>query len=79
MVRGQIFANVYNTYEIVIISPQSGQVTGRISLVGLLEEFKAGTEVDVLNGIAYDPERDRLFVTGKRWPKLFEIRLKETE
>jgi glutamine cyclotransferase len=79
MVRGQIFANVYNTDEIVIISPQSGHVTGRISLVGLLEKFKMSKEVDVLNGIAYDPERDRLFVTGKRWPKLFEIRLKETE
>ncbi len=79
MVRGQIFANVWNTYEIVIISPQSGHVTGRISLVGLLEKYKVSTEVDVLNGIAYDPERDRLFITGKRWPKLFEIRLKDTE
>ena len=79
MVRGQIFANVYNTYEIVIISPQSGHVTGRISLVGLFEKFKMSKEVGVMNGIAYDPERDRLFVTGKRWPKLFEIRLKETE
>ncbi len=79
MVRSQIFANVYNTYEIVIISPQSGQVTGRINLAGLLEKFKMSKEVDVLNGIAYDPERDRLFVTGKRWPKLFEIRLKESE
>jgi glutamine cyclotransferase len=78
MVRGQIFANVWNTYEIVIISPQSGHVTGRISLVGLLEKIKVGTEVDVLNGIAYDPERNTLFITGKRWPKLFEIRLKET-
>jgi glutamine cyclotransferase len=79
MVRSQIFANVYNTYEIVIISPQSGQVNGRINLAGLLEKFKMSKEVDVLNGIAYDPERDRLFVTGKRWPKLFEIRLKECE
>ena len=79
MVRGQIFANVWNTYEIVIISPQSGHVTGRLSLVGLLEKYKVSTEVDVLNGIAYDPERDRLFITGKRWPKLFEIRLKEAE
>ena len=79
MVRGQIFANVYNTEEIVIISPQSGHVAGRISLVGLLEKFKVSKEVDVLNGIAYDPERDRLFVTGKCWPKLFEIRLKDTK
>ncbi len=79
MVKGQIFANVYYTYEIVIISPQSGHVIGRISLVGLTEKFKMSKEVNVLNGIAYDPEGDRLFVTGKRWPKLFEIRLKETE
>jgi glutaminyl-peptide cyclotransferase len=79
MVRGQIFANVWNTYDIVIISPQSGHVTGRISLVGLLDKFKMGTEVGVMNGIAYDPERDRLFVTGKRWPKLFEIRIKKAE
>jgi len=79
MVRGQIFANVWNTYEIVIISPQSGHVTGRISLVGILEKYKVRTEVGVLNGIAYDPDRDRLFITGKRWPKLFEIRLKDTE
>ena len=79
MVRGRIFANVYNTDEIVIISPQSGHVVGRISLVGLLEKFKMSPQVDVLNGIAYDAERDRLFVTGKRWPKLFEIRLKEIQ
>ena len=77
MVRGQIFANVYMTSEIVIISPQSGHVIGRISLVGLFEKFKMSKEVDVLNGIAYDPDRDRLFVTGKRWPKLFEIRIKK--
>jgi glutaminyl-peptide cyclotransferase len=79
MVKGQIFANVYYTYEIVIISPQSGHVIGRISLVGLTEKFNKSKEVNVLNGIAYDPEGDRLFVTGKRWPKLFEIRLKEME
>ena len=79
MVRGQILANVWNTHEIVIISPQSGRVNGRISLVGLLEKHKMSKEVGVMNGIAYDPEKDRLFVTGKRWPKLFEIRLKEAE
>ena len=79
MVRGQILANVWNTHEIVIISPQSGRVNGRISLVGLLEKHKMSKEVGVMNGIAYDPEKDRLFVTGKRWPKLFEIRLKEVQ
>jgi glutaminyl-peptide cyclotransferase len=79
IVGGRIFANVYMTDEIVIISPQSGHVIGRISLEGLLDEFEMSPQVDVLNGIAYDSERDRLFVTGKRWPKLFEIRLKETE
>jgi glutamine cyclotransferase len=77
MVRDQIFANVWNTEEIVIISLKSGHVTGRISLAGLCEKQKMSAEADVLNGIAYDPERDRLFITGKRWPKLFEIRLKD--
>jgi glutamine cyclotransferase len=59
------------TDRIVRISPQTGQVTGWIDLEGLLQ---AGSEpVDVLNGIAYDAETDRLFVTGKLWPYLFEI------
>lgn len=75
-VQGKIFANVWQTDEIVIIDPEGGAVTGRIDLRGLLTSADRIPSVDVLNGIAYDPERDRLFVTGKLWPKLFEIRLR---
>jgi glutamine cyclotransferase len=76
VVQGKIFANVWQTDEIVIIDPESGAITGRIDLRGLLTSADRVPSVDVLNGIAYDPESDRLFVTGKLWPKLFEIRLR---
>lgn len=75
-VRGEIFANVYQTDRIVRISPEDGRVLGWIDLTGLLPSGDR-QGVDVLNGIAYDANSDRLFVTGKLWPKLFEIRLKE--
>lgn len=75
MVKGNIFANVWLTNRIVIISPQTGQVVGVVRLAGLLNKYAPGVRANVLNGIAYDPEGDRLFVTGKLWPKLFEIRL----
>jgi glutaminyl-peptide cyclotransferase len=75
-VKGEIYANVWQTSVVVRIDPHSGHVVGVIDLGGLL----AATDIipgqtDVLNGIAYDAKRDRLFVTGKNWPKLFEIRL----
>ena len=72
-VRGEIYANVWHTDRIARISPQSGQVVGWIDLRGLIS---AGYRLDseaVLNGIAYDTSRNRLFVTGKLWPRLFEI------
>ncbi len=72
-VRGEIYANVWQTEVIVKIAPGSGQVVGWIDLGGLRPPVKPGTPIDVLNGIAYDAEGDRLFVTGKLWPKLFEI------
>lgn len=75
-VRSEIFANVWQTDHIVSISPKTGQVTGRINLRGLLTSGDFTQQVDVLNGIAYDAAGDRLFVTGKWWPKLFEIRLR---
>ncbi len=76
-IKGEIFANVYGTDKIVRIDPASGEVLGWIDLSGLLPEKDiAGRRVDVLNGIAYDAEGDRLFVTGKWWPKLFEIKIK---
>ncbi|MDD1750024.1 MAG: glutaminyl-peptide cyclotransferase [Methanothrix sp.] len=75
-IKGQIYANVWPTNWIVIISPESGEVKGKINLQGILQEKDiSGSKVDVLNGIAYDARDDRLFVTGKLWPKLFEIKL----
>ena len=74
-VRGEIYANVWKTDRIARISPGTGQVTGWIDLTGLLSPEDRGRQVDVLNGIAYDSRNDRLFVTGKWWPKLFEIEL----
>ena len=73
IVKGEIFANVWTTDRIARISPKTGMVTGWIDLTGILSP-RTGT--DVLNGIAYDAAKDRLFVTGKLWPRLFEIRLK---
>jgi|DewCreStandDraft_1066081.scaffolds.fasta_scaffold01967_7 glutamine cyclotransferase len=74
-VRGEIYANVWQTECIARISPRTGRVLGWIDLTGLLSPEDRARPVDVLNGIAYDAERDRLFVTGKLWPKLFEIRV----
>ncbi|MEI8003190.1 MAG: glutaminyl-peptide cyclotransferase [Methanothrix sp.] len=75
-IKGQIYANVWPTSRIAIISPESGEVNGIIDLQGILQENDIQvSEVDVLNGIAYDAREDRLFVTGKWWPKLFEIKL----
>lgn len=74
VVKGEILANVYQTERLVRISPKTGQVTGWIDLRGLLSPRDAAG-VDVLNGIAYDAAKDRLFVTGKLWPKLFEIQI----
>jgi glutaminyl-peptide cyclotransferase len=75
LVKGEIYANVWQTDRIVRISPKTGEVNGWIDMRGLLSAAEA-KGVDVLNGIAYDDKGDRLFVTGKLWPKLFEIRVK---
>lgn len=74
-VRGEILANVWRTDRIARISPATGRVTAWIDLRGLLDPRDA-QRVDVMNGIAYDSDRDRLFVTGKLWPKLFEIQVR---
>jgi glutamine cyclotransferase len=75
-VKGEIFANVWQTNTICRIDPKTGKVLGWIDLTGLLKpEHQGSHEVDVLNGIAYDPKGDRLFVTGKLWPKVYEIKL----
>ena len=74
-VDGEIYANVWQTDFIARIDPQTGQVIGWIDLSGLLGPGDRTTPVDVLNGIAYDAQGKRLFVTGKLWPKLFQIEL----
>jgi glutaminyl-peptide cyclotransferase len=75
-VKGEIYANVWMTEQIIRIDPNTGKVTGRIDLSGILDpSLRVPGETDVLNGIAYDAKQDRLFVTGKKWPKLFEIQL----
>jgi glutamine cyclotransferase len=75
-VKGEIYANVWQTNWIVRIDPKDGHVVGAINLSGLLaaSDIVRG-QTDVLNGIAYDAAGDRLFVTGKNWPKLFEVKL----
>ncbi len=74
-VRGEIYANVWQTDRIARIAPDTGEVMGWIELAGLLSAEDRAQPVDVLNGIAYDAANDRLFVTGKLWPRLFEIEL----
>jgi glutaminyl-peptide cyclotransferase len=75
-VKGEIYANIWQTDRIARIDPATGHVVGWIDLSGLLDTQAMADPVDdVLNGIAYDAKHDRLFVTGKRWPTLFEIRL----
>jgi glutamine cyclotransferase len=73
-VKDEIYANVYMKDQILKISPQTGEVTGKIDLSGLMKNERPKYRDGVLNGIAYDAKGDRLFVTGKMWPKLFEIR-----
>ncbi|MGI6148667.1 MAG: glutaminyl-peptide cyclotransferase [Firmicutes bacterium] len=76
-IDGEVYANVWLTDFIVRINPTSGRVEGWIDLRGLLDpELAAEYRVDVLNGIAYDAETGRLFVTGKLWPQLYQVRLR---
>ena len=74
-IDGKIWANVYTTDYIVIINPENGVVEGIINLAGILPEKERDSRTDVLNGIAYDSATKRIFVTGKNWSKLFEIRV----
>jgi glutaminyl-peptide cyclotransferase len=74
-VNGELFANIWYSDRIARINPANGVVIGWIEMNGLLTP-QEGARADVLNGIAYDAVSNRLFVTGKYWPKLFEIRLK---
>lgn len=74
-IDGKIWANVYTTNHIVIIEPTTGVVEGIVSCDGLLSRQEIVQNTDVFNGIAYDAASGRIFVTGKRWPKIFEIEL----
>lgn len=74
-VNGEIYANIWPTDRIVRIAPETGEVLGWVNLEGLLSLADRMLPVGELNGIAYDAARGRLFITGKRWPKLFEIRI----
>ena len=74
-VNGEIYSNIWQTDDVVRIDPGTGKILGWIDLSGLLPATDQTSHTNVLNGIAYDPVDDRLFVTGKFWPKLFEIKL----
>lgn len=78
-IEGQIYANVYETDRIVLIDPSTGAVTADINLAGLLPDKDRFENTNVLNGIAWDAKGKRLFVTGKKWNTMFEIRLKEVQ
>ncbi len=74
-INGEIWANIWQTDKIVRIDPATGQVGSYFDFSDLLsDKMRSGNE-DVLNGIAYDADKKRLFLTGKKWPKLFEIKV----
>jgi glutamine cyclotransferase len=75
-IKGEIWANVWQTDLIVRINPTSGAVTGVLDMTGLFPPELRTDRDNVLNGIAYDDSTDRIFITGKRWPSVFEIRVK---
>jgi glutamine cyclotransferase len=73
--HGEIYGNIWETDQIVRISPRTGKILGRIDLSGIIDKRTLANPDAVLNGIAYDSIGDRLFVTGKLWPKLFEVKV----
>jgi glutamine cyclotransferase len=78
-IDGKIWANVYTSDEIVIINPKDGRVEGVIDCRGLLPKELRDSTTDVLNGIAYNPDTKKIYLTGKNWPKLYEIKLIENK
>ena len=76
-INGRVWANVYTSDEIVIINPRNGKVEGIVDCSGLLPRKLHGETTDVLNGIAYNPEDGKIYLTGKNWPKMYEIKLVE--
>lgn len=79
LIDGKIFANKLFTDDILIINQISGEVMGRIDLERLVSSVEAKYSVSVLNGIAYDSSNDRIFITGKLWPNIYEIEIQPTE
>lgn len=76
-IDGKIWANVYTSDEVVIINPKDGKIEGVVDCRGLLPRNLHTANTDVLNGIAYNPEDGKIYLTGKNWPKLYEVRLVE--
>ncbi len=76
-IDGEIWANVWQTDRVARIDPRTGQVNSWVNFAGLLKPADRTPDTDVLNGIAYDAQGKRIFVTGKRWPKLFQIQVVE--
>ncbi len=74
-IRGELYANIYQSDWIVRIDPGTGEVLDWIDLAGILPANQRTAATDVLNGIAFDPDTGHLFVTGKLWRSMFEIRL----
>ncbi len=75
-VKGELYANVWRTEFVLQIDPVTGRVLASIDFVGILSPADHSRDTDVMNGIAYDAKDDRLFITGKCWPKLFEVKVK---
>lgn len=76
-IDGKIWANVYTTDTILIINPEDGNVEGVVDCEGLLPDKLRTYDTDVLNGIAFNPADGKIYLTGKNWPKMYEIRLVE--
>ena len=76
-VNGEVYANIYTTHMVARIDPKSGEVTALLDLSALRGRLPVPNRAEVLNGIAYDKETDRFIITGKWWPRMFEIKLKE--
>ncbi len=75
-VKGELYANVWQTEFVLRIDPDTGRILGAIDFVGILPQSERNKDTDVMNGIAYDASGDRLFVTGKNWPELFQVKVK---
>lgn len=76
-IDGMIWANVYTSDLILIINPDTGNVEGTVDCTGLLPDSLRSSSTDVLNGIAYDTSTGRIYLTGKNWPRLYEVKLEE--